>query len=1095
MDFQGRYNALNKAQKQAVDQIDGPVMVVAGPGTGKTELLSMRAANILQKTDTLPENILCLTFTDSGADAMRNRLMDIIGQDGYKVAVHTFHSFGSDVINQYNEYFYRGAEFQAADELTRYEILRGIFDELDYTNPLTSKLGGEYVHLKDSMTVISELKKSGLTTSELLRVLDANDEIIEKIEPSLASVFSSKISASTLELLLPVASELAKLPLQALPANVTPLAPMIALGLSDAITDAQSTKSTKPITAWKKQWLEKDDDGNFVLKSRKRQSKLRAAAIVYDMYLTRMEDARLYDFDDMILQIVHAMETQPDLKYNLQEKFQYIMVDEFQDTNMAQARILYNLTDNESSNGRPNIMVVGDDDQAIYSFQGADVSNILNFQQRFEATELITLKENYRSTQTIIDAAREIITQGENRLENHIDSIDKTLHSNLTAPASVELRTYDSQASERAATVADIARQRGKDASKSIAVFARRHSELLDLLPYFANANIPVTYEKWDNVLDDDVIILVEHIANIVLALAEKRHDEADELLPELLAHKAWNFGAEDVWKLSLSAYQNHRLWLEEMAATAAFQPLWKWLVALSHAVMTTPLERLLDIIIGNEPLSEEYMSPLYDFYFSELARHDDPEAYVQYLENLRTIRGKLREYQNDTTPTLKTFVEFIELHRVTDTRITTLVQRGSSTDTDRVQLMTAHKSKGLEFDHVYLTGAVDTTWGEKVRSRSRHINYPENLPLAPSGSNLDERLRLFFVAMTRAKTQLIITHANSDPGGKELRQASFLMQSSAQSSEESVASDSTLRLEAAKHDWYAPLVQPISGSMSESLAPTLARYKLSATHLNNFLDVTRGGPQTFLLHNLLRFPSAMSPAAAYGSAIHATLQRAHTHLKATGDKQPQEDILQTFEQQLASAYLTTAEFDEYLQKGCLALQAFLAANYDSFTPDQKTELSFGNQQVVIGEAKLTGALDLVDSDDGQKTIIVTDYKTGKPSLSWQGKTDYEKRKLHKYKQQLMFYKLLIENSRDFGSYTVESGVLQFVEPTKSGVIVALDMAFSQDEIAQFSKLVEAVWKCIMTLDFPDTSQYGETYKGVVAFEADLRDKYVDNEA
>ena len=109
--FKTRYNKLNSAQKKAVDTIDGPLLVVAGPGTGKTELLSMRAANILRATDTLPENILCLTFTDSGANAMRARLASIIGTDAYKVAIQTFHSFGTEIINHHSEYFYRGADF------------------------------------------------------------------------------------------------------------------------------------------------------------------------------------------------------------------------------------------------------------------------------------------------------------------------------------------------------------------------------------------------------------------------------------------------------------------------------------------------------------------------------------------------------------------------------------------------------------------------------------------------------------------------------------------------------------------------------------------------------------------------------------------------------------------------------------------------------------------------------------------------------------------------------------------------------------------------------------------------------------------------
>src|SRR6185437_3743672 len=127
MNFTERYNNLNVAQKRAVDTIDGPVMVIAGPGTGKTELLSMRTANILRQTDTLPSSILCLTFTESGAAAMRERLLGIIGIDAYKVAIHTIHSFGTEIINQNSEFFYNGAHFRPADELSSYELLNELF--------------------------------------------------------------------------------------------------------------------------------------------------------------------------------------------------------------------------------------------------------------------------------------------------------------------------------------------------------------------------------------------------------------------------------------------------------------------------------------------------------------------------------------------------------------------------------------------------------------------------------------------------------------------------------------------------------------------------------------------------------------------------------------------------------------------------------------------------------------------------------------------------------------------------------------------------------------------------------------------------------
>ncbi len=179
-----------------------------------------------------------------------------------------------------------------------------------------------------------------------------------------------------------------------------------------------------------------------------------------------------------------------------------------------------------------------------------------------------------------------------------------------------------------------------------------------------------------------------------------------------------------------------------------------------------------------------------------------------------------------------------------------------------------------------------------------------------------------------------------------------------------------------------------------------------------------------------------------------------------------------------------------YLARGIDALSRFLAHSYQDFTSSQRTEVSFSNQTVTLGEARLTGALDLADIDDKAKTIRVTDYKTGKPSRDWKGKTEYEKIKLHKYHQQLMFYQLLVENSRDYSQYSFNSGILQFVEPTKSGDIIALENTHSSEELAEFRTLIAAVWHCITTLTLPDISQYEPTLKGILQFEADLIDKY-----
>ncbi|HEX8390192.1 MAG TPA: UvrD-helicase domain-containing protein, partial [Candidatus Saccharimonadales bacterium] len=196
--FKERYKALNDAQRQAVDTIEGPLMVIAGPGTGKTELLSLRVANILRVSDTAPQNILCLTFTESGATAMRERLAGLIGADAYRVAIHTFHSFGSEIINQYGEYFYHGAHFRPADELTGYETLRAIFEKLPHDNPLSSTMNGDFTYLRDVQSTISDLKKSGLTSDELTAILDRNDRFSAWLQPRLDAALGDRLSKKSI---------------------------------------------------------------------------------------------------------------------------------------------------------------------------------------------------------------------------------------------------------------------------------------------------------------------------------------------------------------------------------------------------------------------------------------------------------------------------------------------------------------------------------------------------------------------------------------------------------------------------------------------------------------------------------------------------------------------------------------------------------------------------------------------------------------------------------------------------------------------------------------------------------------------------------
>ena len=342
-----------------------------------------------------------------------------------------------------------------------------------------------------------------------------------------------------------------------------------------------------------------------------------------------MHHEKLFDFDDMILEVVHKIEENDDLKFNLQEKFQYILVDEFQDTNLAQMRILHNLTDNEVNYGSPNIMVVGDDDQAIYSFQGADVSNIIDFRNNFPTAKVITLTDNYRSTETILNISRKVIVQGHDRLENVFDDINKQLvaHS-VSVKSKVNFIESETSSDERYLIANDI-KKRIDDGEKpsDIAVLTRQHSEINELLPYIYKQGIAVNYERHDNILEQPIIIYIEKLSRLILNISKSKFSEVNVALPDILSHPAWGINPIDICKLSIKSYTNHCLWIETMHSDTAFVGIYEWLVNTAAKVSNTPLEQMLDIIIGNpEKTGEDFTSPLYNYYFSKENLEKNPE-------------------------------------------------------------------------------------------------------------------------------------------------------------------------------------------------------------------------------------------------------------------------------------------------------------------------------------------------------------------------------------------------------------------------------------------------------------------------------------
>lgn len=1083
MDFKKRYTKLNTEQKKAVDQIDGPVMVIAGPGTGKTELLGVRAANILKITDTSPENILCLTYTDSGVNAMRQRLIGIIGADAHKVGIYTFHSFCADIINQNPEYFYNGASYKLADKITINEILNDIFTKLPYDDVMASINNGQFTQIKTVQNAISDIKKSGLKPDELDKILDANNESISIIEKIIAPVFEKTMSPKIISEIEPLISKINKVPFNCDISNIISLGTALSNSLQVALTQAKETNKAKSLSDWKSSFTEKDGSGNRILKSRKHQIKLRSINKIYQQYLDKMDKLQLYDYDEMILQAVHKIKENNDLKLNLQEKYQYIMVDEFQDTNMAQMQILQSLTDNEVNADMPNIMIVGDDEQAIYSFQGANISNILDFTKTYPQAKIINLIENYRSNDHILSSSRKVITQSTERLENTIESVNKKLNANHSVGDGVSIYEATNIADEHNWIAKNIRQRLDQNEKPSeIAIIARGHQQITDILPYLYYYKIPVNYEKSNNALDQEPIIFIEKLADIILDLSKNNHIQANSKLPEILSHPAWKIKPSDLWQLSLDAYKNKNQWMQQMQINEIFAPIFDWLIQSAALVPHTGLENILDIIIGiKKPSESSIVSPLYQYYFDYINQENDPEKYITYLESLRSIRKCVIEYHPNEKPNLETFTKIIQAYRQINETIQ--IKQDFNLSEKAVNLMTAHSSKGLEFESVYIINATNELWNKNKSGRFKN-SYPENLQIGIAGDSYDEKTRLFFVAMTRAKHQLHICYSLKNNKSKETSISAFLTDSNIpiQKIVESETIDERTKL--AEIMWYQSLVNPITITMFDILHPNLINYKLSPTALNNFIDLENSGPEKFLINNLLHFPQAKNSFTIYGNAIHETLNYAHKQFLINKSKPDVNDLIEFFEKNIAQEHLDIDELKKYIDKGTNSLTKYFSEKNSLFNDNQKTEEDFKNEGCIIENALIAGKIDLIDIDKPNKTIIVTDYKTGKQFNNWI--TGDCKVKAHKYRQQLMFYKLLIETSAKYRGYKADEGIIKFVEPDKSDNIINISMNFDQSEINEFIKLINAVYKKIINLDLPDTSNYSKDISGIKQFEQDL---------
>lgn len=1097
-DYQKALKSLNPSQREAVETIEGPVLVIAGPGTGKTQLISARVGYILQHTDVEPSNILLLTFTDAGVLAMRQRLERLIPKDAPKIHISTYHGFGNDLIRNNPEYF-EGLEGDPIDELAAMTIISSIIESLPHNNPL--KAAAYYP--KEVLSFISDAKSALLTPADIEKVAKANLEFIKAANQKWRRHLDkldriSRVSAPLFEELF---KDLANMPItKDLPKNLTTLSDYLGVDLALALEQFSETGSSQPLTTWKSKWLEKDKDGRFVIAGHRSNERLLAAAGLYRQFQKKLSADHAFDYDDMILRVIETLQAQPDFKYSLSERYQYIMLDEFQDTNPAQMRLIELLTDHPVHEGRPNVLAVGDDDQAIYAFQGADHANMAAFARIYRDVKLISLKETYRSPQELVDLAAKLAGQISQRLHHSFPGIEKTLLAagkQAKQPPKLKAREFISDAAQYSwlADQIDKLIKQGTPTNE-IAVLAPRHKYLEALLPYLARHKLPVTYERREDVLEDPKIIMLEQMARLAWALSEGNHKLADALSAEVISYDFWVLPTEKIWQLVWQADNSNQPLINILLKDKQTANIAKFFLRLKDLAKLASLEEMLDGLIGigdiHQKLNLPIKSPFFEHFFGRAAITQDPSAFTNLLSNLNLLRNRIRNRQRrqSTTTHLNDFIDFIDATRAADINILNTSPYHQSKDA--VNVLTAYGAKGREFAAVFVIAAQDEVWGSSSRVRPRLIKLPPNLQyISYSGMSEDERLRLFYVAITRAKSQLYLTSYQQTLDGQRQKHLAYLQISEDEAGKTAAvlpAKYSRIELDVRGHIepetaidyWTARHLPTYKASLKSLLASRLETYKLSATHLNKFIDIESAGPEVFFIYYLLGLPQAPTPTTAFGTAMHATLSWVGNQLVKAGKLPPVAEMRRYFDRQLEGGWLRDDERSRLRARGHAALPIWCSQIGKHLNKTERFEYNFTGEAVLLNRARLTGKIDRLVFDELNRKVTVVDIKTGRAFRKWESST-----KAHKFKQQLMFYKLLIEGSNSFKGYSVDKGVIEFVEPD-GGDIVQLEYPIKDEELAKFKQLINAVWQSAQSLTLPDTAKYPSSLKGIKQFEADL---------
>jgi DNA helicase-2/ATP-dependent DNA helicase PcrA len=868
---------LNPEQRRAVTHGEGPLLVVAGAGTGKTQVITRRIAWLIATRRARPSEILALTFTDKAADEMATRVDQLAPYGFADAAISTFHAFGDRIIREFALEAGLSPEVRV---LTRAEVViflrEHLFDfELERYRPL-----GDPTRFLDALAShFSRLKDEDIGPA---RYLDHAERARATAEAEAAGIAERGDEATEAE--------------------------------RDAADAAlESTAATLEL------------------------------ARAYGTYQELLGRAGYLDFGDQVGRALRLVRESAAIRTRLQERFRYILVDEFQDTNRAQSELVGLLAERHR-----NITVVGDDDQSIYRFRGAAISNILEFRDRHRRARVIVLRRNYRSRAPILAAAYRLIRHNDpDRLEVRV-GIDKRLRperpSDEAAP--VRLEAFATGSDEADWVAAEVGRRIAAGVRpRDHAVLVRTNAAADPILRALNAAGIPWRFSGTSGLYGRPEVRLLL----AVLRTIADPHSSTD--LYALAASEVYGLGGEDLTAIVTTARRRNRsVW--EVIEELERQP---GLLRLAPATRTALARLVADVRrwigLAHERSAGEV---LYAFLresgvLARLAASDS----VADLEAVQNIARFFDVVRSRSELLVDPRVAFVAPH------LTTLVEAGDDPATaeldpnaDAVAVLTVHKAKGLEFPTVFLVGLVAGRF--PAVARREQLAVPDELldETLPDGDfQLQEERRLFYVAMTRARDELVLCHA-ADYGGSRARRVSpFVIEALDLPTIEAAGIGSSAAAPLEKLASFEAVAPPPEAARSADIGPLSLSY--------GSIDAYLTCPAKYRYGHVLRLPMAPHHALVYGSALHAAVQEFHRR-HARGQVMTEGELIAAFETAWSNEGFVTREHEEArLEAGRDALRRF---RLDQLTPGAvipayvEREFSFS-----LGGDRIRGRWDRVD--------------------------------------------------------------------------------------------------------------------------------------